>query len=537
MIVRKPYAFIIKHIKLLHLILLFPCIYLIFKTSNIVEFFSDYVSNGYLILDNLMFYNITRNYINIYMFMGIIFIILMLIIFMYILKRKNKSIGFYKINIIYYLILFVLLISSLSIFGKIETDTLESGIANILKDVISIVYYSEYIFVFLIFFRGVGFNIKKFNFKNDIFDLKIEAEDYEEYEILKGKDNYEKKRTFKRLVRESKYYFKENKFMFIIIFIILIISGSSFLFFKKEVIEREYRENEIVSFGYLNINVKESFVSNLTYNGTEINKDKSFVIVTLEINNRYRESKDFNYTDLQLVINNKYFMPDISLGNYFRDIGNPYNGSKIVGNSNNKYILVYEIDKYLVSAKYKLSVYSKYDSEQKNIISKNVVIKPKLLNNNIIENKINMGTNFDLKNTNLKKTTGTLLNYSFTNRYEYTYKKCLRNNECYDYKDAVSLNYHTNGSKNVLLVFDYILNLDNDSSYMYSNKTYKNFFEDFMKIKYMLNDKEFIIDTRVRNNLNYNEKLIIEVPKEVSESEVVEAIITVRNVSYNIKLK
>ncbi|MBE6154990.1 MAG: hypothetical protein E7163_05445 [Firmicutes bacterium] len=537
MIVRKPYAFIIKYIKLLHLVLLIPAIYLIVKTSSIVQFFSDYVSNGYLILNNLMLSNIANNYINIFMFVCIVFIILMLIIFMNILKRKNKPINFYKVNIIYYLVLFILLMSSLSIFGKIETDTLESGLANIIKDVISIIYYSEYVFAFLLLLRSIGFNIKKFNFKNDIFDLKIEAEDYEEYEIFRSKDNYEKKRTFKRLVRESKYYFKENKFMFLVLFIILIIGGSLFLFLKKEVIEREYRENEIVSFGYLNFNIKESFVSSLTYNGNVINKDKSYVIVALEINNRYREVKDFNYTDLQLVINNKYFTPDISLANYFKDIGNPYNGSKIVGNSNNKYILVYEIDKYLISSKYKLSIYSRYDTEQKNIVSKNVVIKPKILNNNIIENKVNMGTNIDLKNTNLKNTTGTLLNYNFTNRYEYTYKKCLKNNDCYDYKDAITLNYNTNGSKNTLLVLDYILNLDNESSYMYSNKTYKNFFEDFMKIKYVLNGKEFIIDTHVRNNINYNEKLIIEVPKEVKEAEIIEALITVRNVSYSIKLK
>ena len=46
-ILKKPYAFLIKHFKLIHLILCLLFLYLLFQTGNINQFFNDYVSAGY----------------------------------------------------------------------------------------------------------------------------------------------------------------------------------------------------------------------------------------------------------------------------------------------------------------------------------------------------------------------------------------------------------------------------------------------------------------------------------------------------------
>ena len=48
MIIKKPYAFIIKHFRLIHLLLLIPMFYLVTQTKEIITFFSEYVANDYL---------------------------------------------------------------------------------------------------------------------------------------------------------------------------------------------------------------------------------------------------------------------------------------------------------------------------------------------------------------------------------------------------------------------------------------------------------------------------------------------------------
>ena len=45
MILRKPYAFLIKHFKLIHLIISALIAFLIARTNKILVFFKDYMNN------------------------------------------------------------------------------------------------------------------------------------------------------------------------------------------------------------------------------------------------------------------------------------------------------------------------------------------------------------------------------------------------------------------------------------------------------------------------------------------------------------
>ena len=44
MVIKKPYGFLIKHYKLIHLLLIVPTIYLLLKFGDISTFFSGYVA-------------------------------------------------------------------------------------------------------------------------------------------------------------------------------------------------------------------------------------------------------------------------------------------------------------------------------------------------------------------------------------------------------------------------------------------------------------------------------------------------------------
>ena len=115
MILRKPYAFLIKHFKMIHLLLCVPIIYLIIRTGRIASFFSSYVRANYY--TNLT--NIAGTYINYFMYIAIIVIILLVLTVFFLMRQKKKDTRFYLFLLIYYIILLVLLSVSQSVLNLI----------------------------------------------------------------------------------------------------------------------------------------------------------------------------------------------------------------------------------------------------------------------------------------------------------------------------------------------------------------------------------------------------------------------------------
>lgn len=535
MVLKKPYAFMIKHFRAIHLLLLVPIFYLIIKTRAIVYFFNNYVSFGYSINFSEVLTGISSHYINILMYISVILILIVFVAMSIILQKKDKPTKQYNICIIFYAVIFILITASFSLFNAVENDTLDDVFARFVRDIGFIVYLSEYVFAALTFIRGIGFNLKKFNFKSDLEDLEISSEDSEEFEFLVGRDIHEAKRNVRRFFRELRYYYLENKFIVNVIVVISVIGIGTFLYMNREIKEKVYKQNESFSFGSVNVKVTNSFISNLSNNGKVINKDKSYVIILLEIKNRFTASKDFNHENLGLIVNKKRVQPNISLGNYFSDYGNPYTGSSIKGETTNNYILVYEIDKYLVNGNFKLESYSRADNTPGGlgIINKEIKIKPNVVHSNIVTNNVNKGTNINLSSSNFKKSSVAIVDYALTSRYEY--QICKDENNCVT--DAVSTFDYPSGYNKLLLILDYNFVLDQESLYAKLNRDYKTFFNDFLEIKYKYNGKEYTTKATLLNPENYRDKLIMMVPNTINSAENIYAVITIRNISYQIKLK
>ena len=91
MVIRKPYAFIIKHFRIIHLLLIIPMLYLVMKTKNIVTFFSKYIYNGYTFTatDNLS--SLSSNYINIFMYLAVLVILIEFDAILLLFQKKEKS--------------------------------------------------------------------------------------------------------------------------------------------------------------------------------------------------------------------------------------------------------------------------------------------------------------------------------------------------------------------------------------------------------------------------------------------------------------
>ena len=82
MILRKPYAFLIKHFRLIHLIICLLLLFLINNTNGVLDFFKGYISGD--ITDFVV-----TDYINIWMYLAIIVVILLVLSMILLMRKKG----------------------------------------------------------------------------------------------------------------------------------------------------------------------------------------------------------------------------------------------------------------------------------------------------------------------------------------------------------------------------------------------------------------------------------------------------------------
>ena len=121
-------------------------------------------------------------------------------------------------------------------------------------------------------------------------DLDIAEEDEEEVEITFGENTYKVKRWFRKHFREFKYYVKENKYFFwtfvgiTLIILIFVLYLNIFVYGKK------YKESELFNIDGVVFSVKESLVTNVSYNGNIINY-KIINIINMKSSNKQTSNK------------------------------------------------------------------------------------------------------------------------------------------------------------------------------------------------------------------------------------------------------
>ena len=236
MILRKPYAILIKHFKLIHVFLTLISVFLFLRCHDILNFINDYIINSGFIVEDYQLDKIMPFYLNIV----VIFMIIFNVIVALLLKNKGKSITFYIINIVFNVILLISFIYSGSVFDTMQVKIVDTRIVRALRDLFTALDFILIISFIMYGFRATGFDVKKFNFTKDLIDLQIEEEDNEEVEVAVDIDINKIDRTRRKSFRMIKYFYLENKFIcdivlsgvFIIVFVLLFL----IYLIKKEVI-------------------------------------------------------------------------------------------------------------------------------------------------------------------------------------------------------------------------------------------------------------------------------------------------------------
>lgn len=343
MILRKPYAFLIKHFKKIHLLLGLLSIFIAYKINNIYVFFKDFISSGTYVNEGTS--SLVSKYISAYLYLSIIVIVLATLTIYILMRLKKKPKLFYLIVILFYLIVLIFLSQVGAKITTLEVGSIGPQELRVYRDIALIVLLLNYAFAALLMIRGVGFSIKKFNFGEDLQKLEIEATDNEEFELTVGIDTRTIARKLRHQKRELKYFIVENIFILTLISTVVIVFLSVSLFLNFEVYNKVYKEHNNVNVNGLLVKVNDCYYTKKDYQGNKIAPNGStYVVVNLTITNRTKFDLGLLLDNFALTNGSSTFYEVHERYQYFFDLGTGYNNDIIKPNKTYNYILLFQVN-------------------------------------------------------------------------------------------------------------------------------------------------------------------------------------------------
>lgn len=510
MVFKKPYALLIKHFKLIHIIITLFMAFLIYKMTGIISFFNEYVSSGWKSITE----SEVTSYISGFMYISLIIIVILSIVIYLLMRFKKKPRLYYLLTPLLYIILFVALLVTSSTLKGAVVDVISPIKVRAIRDVLLIIVILQFVVIIFSLLRAIGFDVKKFNFRQDIADLEITELDNEEVEVDFEVKKYKISRNFKRWYRNFGYIFSEHKFIWTFTLIVFMLIVVVIILYNIFVINKSYNQNKIVTLDNYSISVTDSTIVTSDYKNNEISDKYKYLIVNVNIINHIKDNI-FNLENLSLESNGKIYNTINSGYSKFSDFGYGYTeGLTLSTEKNNKYIFAFKIPKENKIGKSYLKYLYKIEYKKGSAIPKYKRIKLNFKNyennNNVIENKLNDNVTFNNNSIKIKT-------IEFNDQYTYKYNFCTSKNDCNE-----SIGYITPSSSNNAK----ILKLDAETTFDSDNPITKfnnpgEFFESYASIKYTKNNKTYLqrnVTNLTPNNINNNE-IYLNVSKEIESAE------------------
>lgn len=534
MILRKPYAFLIKHFKLIHFILSICVCFTLIKTWGILSFFNEFISNNQIVST---FEDVSSMYVSTLFFVVVFSIIVVLAVILYLMRHKKKPCVFYIYSLIYYSILLILLLYVSSFIYDVQFFTPDLRITKLLKDIFLAVFILQIPILVLAIIRTLGFDIKKFDFKQDLMDFDISNEDNEEFELQLGVDSEAVKARFRKRIRYFKYYYKENKIIFfcgfVIILLLVVVNVTNYVLS----IEKVYKEQEMFETSKLKITVLDSYKTKLDYKGELINNKKFYLILKMRYTNKSNQKLNI-YLDYARVNYTKYdsVVPTKLVYKKFLEFGVPYYSQFLNPKETRDFILVYEIPNEFYDADFVLKYL--YDIEVVNNISNHkyrvIDINPETVDNfdgEIVDAK-KLGEELTFKGSLLGDSKLVINNVDFSNKYSYVVTRC-NNVECEDFYNFLQPSIN-NQYGLTLMRIEYSMNYDKRLGQGYSLSS---FIADFGSIRIVANGTE--IKKEIKDITPYPTKgyTYVEVTERIHLAEKIYLDFTIRDKKYTYVLK
>lgn len=457
MILRKPYAFLVKHFKLIHILLTLTIAFLVYRTNVILNFLNRYIdSNQTLVIENA-----TNVVFNIWMFFLPFVIIVLSLIIISLMYVKKKPIFLYIFNIVLAIAILVLYNLSYSILVDMETVLMESRNVRLFRDFITILELFQCASLLTVLIRATGFDIKKFNFAKDLEELEISETDNEEFEVNLEVDTNEVHRKINRFWRFAKYIYYENRFL-IDIGILIGISMICFMIYMNiGIYDREVQQKTIFSTTSFNLGVTNSYITNKDYKGNVIDQDHLFVVLEITIKSKGKPKK-LDTAMVNLSVDGEHFYHIANYRDDLMDFGQSYQDSEI-SSSFEKHLLVFKIPKASMNSSMEFTYTDRIDYINNGINSKYIRVKitPTKIDENHKQKSVAIGEELNFKDSIFGNSIIKIQNFVVQKEFRETYQSCITPKECYQFAEIIHPNYNSNEEK-ALLKIEGTLQLDED---------------------------------------------------------------------------
>lgn len=407
MILRKPYALLIKYFQKIHLVLLLLAAYLFYKTMMLRDFVKEFVlSQSY----NRYLEPISQ-YISFPVFLSLFLIIFITIILMILLHHKKKPWRSYLFVLTTYLFLGIVLLYIRNYFVNYdEYSTLISIMAG--RDLLLLAYIPQYIVFVILGIRFLGIDLKKFGFYQDEEYLEIKEADREEFEVNIEFDKDKWKRGLKKRLRHLHYLYIEHKFLCQVSFclILLVVVGGSYYYFGVE--NKMYQEGDRIEANGYQIKVLESYITNKDTRGDDLSD--WYVVAKVQVKN-LGNARVMNLDRFRLMYKNQESKNTKQDSDYFLDIGNPYDERKIGHLKDTTFTLTFPVKKALKDSTFVLY----YQVVDDNLSIKKLVLQP--IKSAVVTEKI---VNEQEELVFPSDDTLTIMSHSIGNTINYSSYKC-----------------------------------------------------------------------------------------------------------------
>lgn len=531
MVFKKPYAFIIKHFRILHLIMFGCTLFLFNATNSIYRLFKSLIST------NTFTYAGASNYINNIIYFVIIAIIIISGFITWLLKIKKKPIILYLFIFIYSIAVFVLFLYFFSSLKTLQNDALSSDNILFLKDITFLITIPQYIILVFTFIRGVGFNIKQFNFSKDVEELDIIDKDSAEFEILIGKNNYIYERAFRKGLREIKYYLKENKFVITCIVVggVLLVGYLGINYYNKYM--KKYDESDLISIDSITYVVNKSYITAYDYRGQRVKEGYKYVVVDMNFYNSSYEDKSLNLNLISLTNGDLVYYPTLNMNSKFYDLGSPYMDKQLIkaeGSLNST--ITFEIPDTVKTSKFILRVQYGIDTSLKEILVryKNFNIDATQIDSRNIVQTVNLRETVNTDVVNKNKFSITINNYLIQDTYDNKYVVCSSINNCELISSIIS---STSQGLKTMLIIDYNGYIYDDANFTKFFNTFNKIFTGYGRIRYKVDNEDHYSDVEVVDNSDVSGKLFAYVDRDIYKATSIYFELCFRGTQYNFPLK
>ncbi len=537
MILKKPYAFLIKHFRIIHAFLLVFASYLIYRSQNIASSFDRYINNKQRITSII---NDLDGIVNVMMYIIIALTIIIISAVIYLLKYKKKPIIFYISTIGIYIIVLISYIYASTFFESLRFETPDLRIVNILKDVYHVIVLVQIPIIVLFFIRMVGFDVRKFDFKKDLLDLGVDEKDNEEYEVSFELDRDTIQSFVKKSIRMSKYFYKENGLIFRIIEIVLAVLILTFvigIISSREVI---YKEGQTFETNYYNAKVVETYKTYNDSSGNKISNSFFYVIAKIKYNNITSNAYTINTNNIMLSYGEESVKPTSEFNNKITEFGVNYNGQVLNPYETREFVFVFEVPKEYYESnlliKYLYNIKFKKNSSESEYEYRKIKVVPKKIDNNkeTISTK-SLGEELSFNGSLLGDTTIKINDIKMNDTFFYNVTKCI--GKTCDSKLNTITSRQTTQFDLTLMRINFNLKFDRDKLSEYYNNS--KFIEQYGSIRFEIDGKEYnnrlsLVDV---TPIKTNDYVFIEIRDKVKNADKIYMDFTIRDKVFTYILK